>query len=303
MKIFTGTSYFSVILIALLWIIPVTSVQAQLSQDQCLQKDHKFGIESSNITKDSYRDGMDQYQLFKIQLKAKYRGSTYWIYLLSGECSHIEGAKNSVRINKPGLDETIKDCVQRGMGPTCGVTEAEMNSIGGAPSAGNRNTQTESNNDSPPPQKLTAAERKAQQAQQKAEDLTKKQQQSAQETQAKADAARQGKRRKHDPSAEATNCIQPMEGKKEDRIKNICNFEISYTFCYYQPEQVSYAAFTTCEKQSFGADQLKPGKSHVVYKTAEKLYWHACKLPAWSLDHEYVDGKGISGRCRDVGKS
>ena len=96
--------------------------------------------------------------------------------------------------------------------------------------------------------------------------------------------------------------MQPIEGKKEDRIKNICDFEIYYTSCYYQPEQGTFSSWTTCEKQSFGAGRIKPGKSHYVYKTAEKYYWHACKLPAWSLDSEYIDGKGISGRCRDVGK-
>ena len=145
-------------------------------------------------------------------------------------------------------------------------------------------TSPQSNSDTPHTRKLSAALKRIQDAQQKAEEQINQSQQLAQETQAKAGAARQGKRKIHDPSAEATNCMQPIQGNKEDRIKNICNFEIYYTFCYYQPEEGSSATFTTCEKQSFGAVQLKPGKSHVVYKRAEKFYWHACKLPTWSVE-------------------
>ena len=221
-------------------------------------------------------------------------------------CPSHPNASSRIRNASESLQAIQSMCVQKGFDETCDLVvknkpqEYIDNTILAIIKEGKKNSQNQSNNN---PKKLTAAEQKRQNQQQKFEEKMSQSQQLAESTQSKADAARQGKRRQHDPSAEATNCIQPMEGKKEDRIKNICNFEIYYTFCYYRPEESSFATFTTCEKQSFGAVQLKPGKSHVVYKRAEKFYWHACKLPTWSLDSEYIDGKGIRGRCYDVGGS
>ena len=48
MKIFTGTSYFSIISIALHWIMPATSVQAQLIDNQCREKSRLL---LGNVTK------------------------------------------------------------------------------------------------------------------------------------------------------------------------------------------------------------------------------------------------------------
>ena len=290
MKTFTGTSYFTAILIALLWIIPVTSVHAQSTERQCVDKMNAFS-KSFLVFKNGY---------FQDDKPAEnnYRYNAYGMNLYSGECAHFPHSKNTFKIYEDRLQEQIEICIKASLGPTCGQAAVNIDYPASPPATDARrqnsdssSQQTRINNDPPPPKKPSAAERKEQQSQQL-----------AQENQSKADSARQGKRRQHDPSAEATNCIQPLEGKKEDRVKNICDFEIYYTFCYYRPEESSFATFTTCEKQSFGAVQLKPGKSHVVYKRAEKFYWHACKLPTWSLDNEYIDGKGISARCRDAAK-
>ena len=289
MKTITGTSYFTAILIALLWVMPV-SVQAKLTQNQCIEKLSAFS-KSLQV----YKNGYYQYEN---TLENRYRYEAFSLNLYSGECSHFDHSKQQVLNLTDALKKTSNYCIQDGLGPTCGQPAVNTDYPASSPATDARrqnsdssSQQTRINNDPPPPKKLTAAERKEQQSQQL-----------AQENQSKADSARQGKRRQHDPSAEATHCIQPMEGKKEDRIKNICDYEIYYTFCYYQPEESSFATFTTCEKQSFGAVELKPGKSHVVYKRAAKFYWHACKLPTWSLDSEYIDGKGINARCRDVAK-
>ena len=292
MKIFTGTSYLSGILIALLWMIPVTSVQAQLDDEQCRAKLNVYQrqlVRGQSYSKEVYG-------------KTDYMDALHNINVYSTpECSHL--AETTVYLYKDALQSAIRYCEVFNLGPTCGVTEAEINSLRGAPSVGNKNTQTESNNDSPPSKKITAAERKAQQAQQKAEDLTKKQQQSAQETQAKADAARQGKRKTNDQNYHASECVEidASRGTLYGSIINKCNYKIWYTYCGYHPDEKSWLGAILCEDQNFGAGSINPLKRSASHtKHVEKIYWIACKYPAWPVDVEFVEGQGIKGRCRVI---
>lgn len=128
------------------------------------------------------------------------------------------------------------------------------------------------------------------------------QKQSAQETQQKADQARKGKRRQHEPENEASRCIQPDFGGLYGGMKNVCNFKVSYTFCGYRPSDKSWLTGMNCEKQSFGSDTVSPGNTQASHTHGvQHLYWFACREPALPIDQEFVAGSGVRGRCYTVG--
>jgi len=127
-------------------------------------------------------------------------------------------------------------------------------------------------------------------------------QQAAQQNQARADQARQGKRKTHDPAAEAHHCIQPNFGGLYGGMRNTCNYKVWFTMCGYRPTENSWLRGMACEKQSFGSDSVGPGREVASHtKGVEMLYWYACKDPAWALDAEFVPGQGIKARCYNVG--
>jgi hypothetical protein len=127
-------------------------------------------------------------------------------------------------------------------------------------------------------------------------------QQLAQQNQARADQTRQGKRRRHEPENEASQCIQPDFGGLYGGMKNTCNFKVWYTYCGYRPKENSWLIGMNCEKQSFGSDSVSPGRTSAAHtKGVEMLYWIACKEPAWTVDTEFVPGQGLRGRCHTVG--
>jgi hypothetical protein len=120
--------------------------------------------------------------------------------------------------------------------------------------------------------------------------------------QARADEARHGKRRRHEPENEASHCIQPDFGGLYGGMKNTCDFKVWYTYCGYRPKENSWLTGMSCEKQSFGSDSVSPGRTSASHtKGVEMLHWIACKEPAWALDAEFVEGQGVSGRCYTVG--
>lgn len=169
----------------------------------------------------------------------------------------------------------------------------------------NSNAQTTSNNDTSSNTKpLTKAELKAQKAEQQAQQDEQQAQQAtqvAQDHQTKANQKRQGKRRRHEPENEAHNCIKPDFGGLYGGMENTCNFKISYTYCGYRPTEKSWLTGMSCEKQSFGAGFVSPGRQDAAHTHGvEKLHWFACKDPAWPVDVEFVDGD-IKGRCYTVG--
>lgn len=151
---------------------------------------------------------------------------------------------------------------------------------------------------------LTKAELKAQKAEQQAqqdEQQALQATQAAQDHQTKANQKRQGKRRRHEPENEAHNCIKPDFGGLYGGMENTCDFKISYTYCGYRPTEKSWLTGMSCEKQSFGAGFVSPGRQDAAHTHGvEKLHWFACKDPAWPVDVEFVDGD-IKGRCYTVG--
>ena len=303
MKTFTGTSYFNAILIALLWVIPVTSVHAQSTERQCVDKMNAFS-KSFLVFKNGY---------FQDDKPAEnnYRYNAYGMNLYSGECAHFPHSKNTFENYNGRLQEQIEICIKANLGPTCGQPAVNIVYPASAPATDARSQQSDSssqqttaNNDSPPIRKLTAAERKEQQTQQKADDLSTKSQQRAQETQAKADSARQGKRKKHDPAAEAHHCIKVNEGGLFGSMDNKCNFKIWYVDCGYRPTENSWLKYMACENQKFGLSTVGPNKrdpSHT--RKVEKMYWFACKDPARPVDYSFIEGSGIQGRCFDTANS
>jgi hypothetical protein len=144
----------------------------------------------------------------------------------------------------------------------------------------------------------SAVQQQIQPAQQQASQA----QQLAQQNQARADQARHGKRRRHEPENEASQCIQPDFGGLYGGMKNTCNFKVWYTYCGYRPKENSWLTGMNCEKQSFGSDSVGPGRTSAAHtKGVELLYWIACKEPAWTVDTEFVPGQGLRGRCHTVG--
>ncbi|NOS75508.1 MAG: hypothetical protein HOP36_13460 [Methyloglobulus sp.] len=166
------------------------------------------------------------------------------------------------------------------------------------------NNQFSSNNSTNNTKPLTKAELKAQKAAQRAQQDEQQAQQAtqaAQDHQTKANQKRQGKRRRHEPENEAHNCIKPDFGGLYGGMENTCNFKVWYTYCGYRPTENSWLTGMNCEKQSFGSDIVGPGKQDAAHtKGVEKLFWFACKDPAWPVDVEFVDGD-IKGRCHTVG--
>lgn len=159
------------------------------------------------------------------------------------------------------------------------------------------NNQSSSNNSTNNTKPLTKAELKAQKAELQAQQAT----QVAQDHQTKANQKRQGKRRRHEPENEAHKCISPDFGGLYGGMENTCNFKVWYTYCGYRPTENSWLTGMNCEKQSFGSDEVGPGKQDAAHTHGvEKLFWFACKDPAWPVDVEFVDGD-IKGRCHTVG--
>lgn len=184
------------------------------------------------------------------------------------------------------------------------------------PSQSNSNNQSQSNNETQQQsqqskQRAQEARQQTQQNQQRSSDAEElaasnkiigSQKQSVQEFQQKADQARQGKRRRHEPENEASHCIQPDFGGLYGGMKNTCNFKVWYTYCGYRPSERSWLTGMNCEKQSFGSDSVMPGNTSASHTHGvQQLYWFACKEPAWPLDHEFVVGSGIRARCYTVG--
>lgn len=166
----------------------------------------------------------------------------------------------------------------------------------------NNDNLTQSTDNTQPTKKLTTAELKKQKAQQQIEEKMSESQQLAESTQAKADVARQGKRKTHDPGAVASKCIKVNRNGTYGSLDNVCNFKIHYVECHYQ----SSDNYLVCEMQHFGAGSIGPHKQDLsLVKNVEAVYWFACKDPAWPLDHEFIDnaqGRGISARCAEPGK-
>jgi hypothetical protein len=113
-----------------------------------------------------------------------------------------------------------------------------------------------------------------------------------------------GKRKMHDPAAEAHECIvidNPGSGNF-GAFKNICGYKVNFYTCNYKPRITqggfNWSADFDCEKQKTGMHTPGAGGSVAAHnRNTEHVYWFACKAPASPVDVEYVAGKGLNGRC------
>ncbi|WP_396435220.1 hypothetical protein, partial [Limnohabitans sp.] len=135
-----------------------------------------------------------------------------------------------------------------------------------------------------------------------AQQQSQQSQQLAQQNQARADKAREGKRRTHNDAAQAHSCIEiDKEPGLFGGFKNTCDYKVNYDFCNFKPKKDSWASSHDCEKKhGIGADAVGPGKSSAAHnRNTEMVYWFACKDPSWPVDSVFVLGKGIEARCHN----
>ena len=272
--------------------ISISSAQAKMSNQQCLNKieelDEKYGFQEGEYTADDY--------------KYEYAKLIQMIKLMEDGCANSVSVikkfgKIDIAEGKVKLEMIRAKCEKVTSDPNCGYTQINDN-LTETDSSSNQTS-----NDSPPPRKLTAAEQRRQEAQQKADDLGTQSQQLAQENQSKADAARQGKRKTHDQDYQASQCVKvDYNFGIFGALINTCNYKIHYTYCGYHPTENSWLTHMACENQKFGAGAIGPLKRSTAHtKNVEGIYWLACKDPAWPLDHVFVEGQGVKGRCREPG--
>jgi type II secretory pathway pseudopilin PulG len=148
-------------------------------------------------------------------------------------------------------------------------------------------------------QQNQAAQQQSQQAQQQAQQA----QQQAQKTQARADQARQGQRKTHDPAAEANECIEiDKDPGVFGAFKNKCDYKVNFSTCNYKPRiktgGFNWSADFDCEQQKFGLHTPDGGEAVTSHnRNTEMVYWFACRSPAFPVDTEFVPGSGVRGRC------
>jgi hypothetical protein len=154
-------------------------------------------------------------------------------------------------------------------------------------------SKNQSNNPDQSSQQNQAAQQQSQQAQQL-----------AQQNQASADQARQGKRKTHDPAAEAHECISIDNAGSGNfgAFKNSCGYKVNFSTCNYKPRirqgGFNWSADFDCEKGQYGLHTPSAGVSVAAHnRNTEMVYWFACKHPAYPVDTEFTAGSGVRGRC------
>lgn len=118
--------------------------------------------------------------------------------------------------------------------------------------------------------------------------------------------AKKDKRKRHDATYEAHQCLTPTDfdnPRSYGGMQNNCSFKVSFNFCVYRPKPSSWATAFDCEKQSFGgATAAAGGKGFGHMKGGESVHVFACREPALVLDTRFIAGAGrVEGRCRKIG--
>ena len=183
----------------------------------------------------------------------------------------------------------------------------EPNKVGNHASAAVKSpNQTQSNNSSQSQNQSQSSE--SQQAQQIQQTMQQSQQQ-AQQNQQRADQARQGKRKTHDPDAEAHDCIEVDTKSLYGGFKNKCSYPVSYGYCVNNPRKgvltdspLFSCAGMAARKPFAGAQTIRANGYDANHtKGGDAIYYFACKQPASAMDLTVVIGQGIQGRCGTIG--
>jgi hypothetical protein len=162
-----------------------------------------------------------------------------------------------------------------------------------------RESQPHTNQQQQSSQQNQPTQQQSQQAQQQAQQA----QDAARVAQTRADQARQGKRKTHDPAAEAHECIEiDKDPGLFGAFKNTCNYKVNFSTCNYRPRVrqggFNWSADFDCEQQKFGLHTPDGGRAVASHnRNTEMVYWFACKAPAFPVDTEFAPGSGVRGRC------
>ncbi len=135
---------------------------------------------------------------------------------------------------------------------------------------------------------------------------TQQSQQRARDVQARADADAQRKgKRSHDPAAEAHECVEIDQSGSGNygAFKNTCGYPISFYSCNFRPRTIqggfNWSADFDCSQQKTGMyTPSANGRVAAHNRNTETVHWFACKSPASPADVSFVDGQGLTGRCR-----
>ncbi len=149
-------------------------------------------------------------------------------------------------------------------------------------------------------QQNQSTQQQSQQAHQQAQQA----QEAARVAQTRADQARQGRRKTHDPAAEAHECVAIDNASSGNfgAFKNTCGFRVNFYTCNYRPRITqggfNWSADFDCDKQQMGMHTPGGGVSVAAHnRNTETVHWFACKAPATPVDVSFVQGQGLSGRC------
>jgi hypothetical protein len=209
------------------------------------------------------------------------------------------GSTNFTRFglnNYPGGDARTVQLV-RSTKPSGSTTTSVHNAKPSPSTASNLDTaerrQASQANQQPAQEQTKQAQQQSQQAQQ-----------TAQQNQARADQERQGKRKTHDPAAEAHECISIDKASSGNfgAFKNQCPYPVNFTTCNNKPKTIqggfNWSADFDCAKQQFGLHTPKANSSVAAHnRNTEYVYWFACKAPAGPVDGTWSASKGIEARC------
>jgi hypothetical protein len=114
--------------------------------------------------------------------------------------------------------------------------------------------------------------------------------------------AAERKRRVHKTAAEANHCLRLYRQVNEayGGFSNGCGFKVDFVFCNVRPKPGSWAAMFDCAKGPNGIGGSSAAANFFSAdhtNGAEHVYWFACKSPDIPADVEYVEGRGLVGRC------
>ena len=99
-----------------------------------------------------------------------------------------------------------------------------------------------------------------------------------------------------DPYAGApVDCVRL--GDKPGVFKNVCNFDVYFTYCGVNPGKDSWVADCSDPKQSFGLIDIGAGGVQGGFTRAEKIYTFDCKSPKTPASVKFT-GKALFGTCR-----
>lgn len=257
-----------------------SSAQVNMECNEKLKRaEGEINAASANIPKGSAAHGMGV-----VMCGAQKEAS-----IIRNSCTDSAENRDRIRSLKNIYQQAETACRQLGTGNQCPASSVCSAAIFDG-------IQQVANNSFGQTSQKSAQTQQAQQAAQQAQQL-------AQQNQARADKARQGKRKTNNDAAQAHSCIEiDKEPGLFGAFKNTCEYKVNFYTCNYKPKikegGFNWSADFDCEKSQFGLHTPDGGRSVAAHnRNTEMVYWFACKAPAGPVDAVFVVGKGIEARC------